>query len=50
MMHGFSETNGSEVIAFAPNMLFSSASSEGLHYLTDPAYTHRYYADLSPTV
>jgi len=50
MLHGFSETNGSEVMAFMPNMLFSSATGEGLHYLTDPAYTHHYYADLSPTV
>lgn len=50
MLHGFSETDGSEVIAYIPNMLFSNASGEGLHYLTDPSYSHRYYVDLSPTV
>jgi type IV pilus assembly protein PilY1 len=50
MLHGFSETNGSEVLAYIPNMLFSSAAQEGLHYLTDPAYGHHYYVDLSPTV
>jgi len=50
MLHGFSETDGSEVIAYMPNMLFSNATGEGLHFLTDPAYTHHYYADLSPTV
>lgn len=50
MLHGFWEDDGSEAIAYVPNMLFSSASQEGLHYLTDPDYTHRYYVDLSPTV
>jgi len=50
MLHGFRETDGSEVIAYMPNMLFSNATGEGLHYLTDSAYTHHYYADLSPTV
>jgi type IV pilus assembly protein PilY1 len=50
MLHGFWEDDGSEAIAYIPNMLFSNASSEGLHYLTDPAYGHRYYVDLSPTV
>ncbi|MCC6207190.1 MAG: hypothetical protein IT488_03425, partial [Gammaproteobacteria bacterium] len=49
MLHGFSE-DGEEVFAYVPNMLFSNATSEGLHYLTDPAYEHRYYVDLSPTV
>jgi type IV pilus assembly protein PilY1 len=50
MLHGFSETDGSEVMAYVPNMLFSSTTNEGLHYLTDPAYDHRYYVDLTPTV
>ncbi|MBK9132339.1 MAG: hypothetical protein IPM20_11980 [Gammaproteobacteria bacterium] len=50
MLHGFSESDGQEVFAYVPNMLFSSAANEGLHYLTDPAYGHRYYVDLSPTV
>jgi type IV pilus assembly protein PilY1 len=50
MLHGFWEDDGSEAIAYIPNMLFSNVSGEGLHYLTDPAYEHRYYVDLSPTV
>lgn len=50
MLHGFSEVDGSEVIAYVPNMVFSNASQEGLHYLTDPNYSHRYYVDLSPSV
>lgn len=50
MLHGFDETTGEEVIAYVPNAVYSSASGEGLHYLTDPSYSHRYYVDLSPTV
>jgi type IV pilus assembly protein PilY1 len=50
MLHGFNESDGEEVFAYIPNMLFSNAANEGLHYLTDPAYEHRYYVDLSPTV
>ncbi len=50
MLHGFWEADGTEAIAYIPNMLFSTAAGEGLHYLTDPEYAHRYYVDLSPTV
>ncbi len=50
MLHGFNEDDGSEAMAFIPNALFSSSAGEGLHYLTDPSYSHRYYVDLSPTV
>ncbi len=50
MLHGFRESDGEEVLAYIPHALFSSASDRGLHYLTDPAYIHRYYVDLSPTV
>ncbi len=50
MLHGFSETNGQEVMAYIPSMLFSTSATGGLHYLTDPAYTHRYYVDAPPTV
>lgn len=50
MLHGFRESNGEEVLAYIPHALSSSASNQGLHYLTDPGYTHRYYVDLSPTV
>jgi type IV pilus assembly protein PilY1 len=63
MLHGFSETlkdtagndivgsGGKEVLAYIPSSLFSSASSnEGLHYLTDQRYQHKYYNDLTPSV
>jgi len=49
MLHGFKEADGTEAMAYVPNALFSSASGEGLHYLTDPNYSHKYYVDLSPT-
>jgi type IV pilus assembly protein PilY1 len=50
MLHGFDEDTGEELIAYVPNSLFSNAATSGLHYLTDPAYIHRYYVDLSPAV
>jgi len=50
MLHAFWESDGTEAFAYVPNMLYSTASGQGLHYLTEPQYTHRYYVDLSPTV
>lgn len=56
MLHGFWANDGAgysagdEAIAYVPNMLFSDEKEAGLHYLTDPAYGHRFYVDLSPTV
>ncbi len=50
LLHGFSETSGKEVIAYVPDSLFSTAVGEGLHYLTDPDYTHRYFNDLTPSL
>jgi len=50
LLHGFDETTGEEVLAYAPGQLFSSSTNTGMHYLTDPGYTHRYYVDLSPSV
>lgn len=50
MLHGFLANTGQEVLAYAPNKLFSNQPSEGMHYLTDPNYDHRYYVDLAPTV
>ncbi|MDH3534122.1 MAG: PilC/PilY family type IV pilus protein [Gammaproteobacteria bacterium] len=49
-LHGFAEADGEEVIAYIANNLFSTNSSEGLHYLTEPNYKHRYYNDLTPTL
>jgi len=50
MLHGFAEADGEEVMAYIPNNLFSSATGEGMHYLTEPNYNHRYYNDLTPTL
>lgn len=50
MLHGFDEDNGEEVFAYVPQALFSNSANLGLHYLTDPSYSHRYYVDLSPVV
>ena len=49
MLHALDE-NGNEVFAYIPGSLFSTVAGEGLHYLSDPTYIHRYYVDLSPTV
>jgi type IV pilus assembly protein PilY1 len=50
MLHGFAESDGSEVLAYVPSTLYSTVVNSGLHYLTDPAYTHRYYVDLRPSI
>ncbi|MCA1806563.1 MAG: hypothetical protein LC687_01675, partial [Actinobacteria bacterium] len=50
MLHGFDAETGSEIMAYVPRALAENAASEGLHYLSDPEYTHRFYVDLSPTV
>lgn len=51
MLHGFDTATGNESMAYIPNSLYSSSSaSSGLHYLTDPSYTHRFYNDLAITV
>ncbi len=50
MMHGFRSSDGAEMMAYIPSNLFSTDTNGGLHYLTDPAYLHRYYVDLPPTV
>lgn len=54
MLHGFnaledtSEGGGDEILAYIPRSVYSDAENEGLHYLTDPDYSHRFYVDLSP--
>jgi type IV pilus assembly protein PilY1 len=49
MLHAFND-NGVEVFGYIPATLFSTDAGAGLHYLSDPTYTHRYYVDLSPAV
>lgn len=54
MLHGFKavessgQGGGDELLAYVPRSIFSTSQNKGLHYLTDPAYRHRYYVDLSP--
>ncbi len=50
MLHGFDELTGREVMAYVPNVLYSTSASEGMHYLTHPNYKHKYYVDLTPTL
>jgi len=50
LLHGFDDNNGQEVLAYAPNILASTESSRGYHYLTNPSYTHNWYVDLTPTL
>lgn len=53
MLHGFDanltgSAAGSEVIAYMPTQLFSSSTGQGLHYLADRNYRHKYYVDGTP--
>ena len=50
MLHGFLQASGEEAVAYVPSMLFSDAASDGLHYLTEPGYVHRYYVDLTASI
>jgi len=50
MLHAFKASNGKELMGYIPEYLFNSDINSGLHFLTDPDYTHRYYTDLSPIV
>ena len=55
MLHGFDASNnatdgGEELFAYVPSEVYSTGTYEGLHYLTDPNYSHKYYVDLSPVV
>ena len=45
MLHAFNASNGSEAFAYVPNAIMSQ-----LPDLTDPAYTHKYFVDGSPTI
>lgn len=53
MLHAFSADSsdgGKELFAYIPEFLFSNEADRGLHYLTNPDYSHRFYVDLSPVV
>lgn len=49
MLHAFHAETMEEIFAFIPEGVYSTEKGEGLHYLTDPNYEHRYYVDMSPT-
>ena len=63
MLHGFRAKNavagdsedvntsaGEEIFSFIPTGAFSTQNSEGLHFLADKDYTHRFYNDLTPSI
>lgn len=50
MLHGFAQANGAELLGYIPEAVYSTSALGGLHYLTDPAYAHRYSVDLTPSV
>ena len=43
MLHAFNAASGVEAFAYVPNLVF-----DNLDDLTDPAYSHKYYVDLTP--
>jgi type IV pilus assembly protein PilY1 len=45
MLHAFDAKTGEELFAYVPNLVF-----QNLVHLTDLAYTHRFYVDLTPTI
>ena len=50
MLHAFLQASGEELFAYVPGPLFSTNANEGLHYLSDPGYTHRYYVDQTVSI
>ena len=45
MLHAFDAETGDELFAYVPGLVF-----DHLYRLADPAYTHRFFVDLTPTV
>lgn len=45
MLHAFKASDGSELFAYVPNLVFDHLSD-----LADPAYEHQFYVDLTPAV
>jgi type IV pilus assembly protein PilY1 len=46
MLHGFDAESGEEIFAYLPSMVFDGDSTqEGLFYLTDTNYQHKFYVD-----
>ncbi len=45
ILHGFSSTNGQELLGYVPSIFYNK-----LNQLTDPNYSHQYYVDGTATV
>ncbi|MEL0659061.1 PilC/PilY family type IV pilus protein [Psychromonas arctica] len=50
MLHGFNAADGEEKFAYIPSLIASDDAEEGLHYLANSDYEHRFYVDSTPTV
>jgi type IV pilus assembly protein PilY1 len=50
MLHAFDDDTGEEVFAYIPSIFSSTSAGDGLHYLTEPNYIHKFYTDLTPTL
>ncbi|MBT8082379.1 MAG: hypothetical protein KJP08_00315 [Gammaproteobacteria bacterium] len=50
MLHAFAKESGQELFAYVPASLYSDSASDGLHYLSDPGYAHRYSVDLTAAI
>jgi len=50
MLHAFSGQTGDEALAYVPGLFNSTAIGDGLHYLTEPNYVHRFYVDQTPAL
>ncbi|MCP3672108.1 MAG: hypothetical protein GY814_17095 [Gammaproteobacteria bacterium] len=50
MLHAYDALTGEEDFAYIPGFFASTMTTEGLHYLSDPGYVHRFYVDQTPTV
>lgn len=52
MLHGFrdSASDGRELIAYVPNLVYTNIDQKNLSLLTSPFYSHRYYVNGTPTV
>jgi len=50
MLHAFDDATGNELFAYVPGIFNSTGIGEGLHYLTEPNYVHRFYVDQTPAV
>lgn len=48
MLHAFRASDGHEVMAYIPSILYSGKNQSGLHFLADTSYSHIPYVDESP--